>query len=90
MDGFPEIGELLLTMFKLNLLFIAIQVTNAFGQNVPLRWQVADSSRIFQDEYLEWSVLRDSAKNILSVTYTCEAPEVSVDARLQGTPTHSY
>ena len=30
-----------------------------FGTDTPLRWQIADSSRIYQDEYLEWSVLRD-------------------------------
>ncbi|RMZ68436.1 hypothetical protein GMOD_00008138 [Pyrenophora seminiperda CCB06] len=53
------------------------KVTSAF-KNVPLRWQVADSQRMFQDEYLEWSVQRDSkTQQIKSVTYTCEGPEVS-------------
>jgi hypothetical protein len=27
-----------------------------------LRWAVADSSRIYQDEYLEWSVARSAKK----------------------------
>lgn len=38
----------------------------------------ADASRDVQDEYLEWSVLRDNEKKIISVTFTCEGPEVSV------------
>lgn len=58
------------------------QVTNAF-KSTPLRWQVADASRMFQDEYLEWSVARDSkTKDILSVTFTCEGPEVCILAKL--------
>jgi hypothetical protein len=45
-------------------------------KTTPLRWQVADASRQFQDEYLEWSVARDSStKDILSASYTCEGPE---------------
>ena len=43
----------------------------------PKRWIVADSDRNRQDEYLEWSLLRDKsdAKRIITVTYTCEGPE---------------
>ena len=45
--------------------------------NEPRRWIVADSGRDKQDEYLEWSVLRDNSdpKRIICVTYTCEGPE---------------
>ncbi|KAK3312167.1 hypothetical protein B0H66DRAFT_525165 [Apodospora peruviana] len=48
--------------------------------NEPQRWIVADSDRLQQDEYLEWSILRDDSddsedKRIISVTYTCEGPE---------------
>ncbi|GKZ38164.1 hypothetical protein AbraIFM66950_010159 [Aspergillus brasiliensis] len=44
----------------------------------PLRWQIADSSRVVQDEYLEWSVSRGPRKytgDIYSVTFTAEGPE---------------
>lgn len=41
------------------------------------RWEKADASRNVQDEYCEWSVRRDEKGNILSVTFTCEGPEVS-------------
>lgn len=44
--------------------------------NEPQRWQVADSSRAYQDEYLEWSLKRDDQGNITVVTFTCEGPEV--------------
>ena len=53
------------------------QVSSAFGKIEPLRWHIADSSRIYQDEYLEWSVMRDDMNNILRATFTCEGPEVS-------------
>ena len=36
----------------------------------------ADASRDVQDEYLEWSVIRDDENRIISVTFTCEGPEV--------------
>ncbi|GME26684.1 putative alpha-galactosidase B [Neofusicoccum parvum] len=49
-------------------------VTTAY-KTTPLRWQVADASRIFQDEYLEWSASRNSSKDIISATFTCEGPE---------------
>lgn len=39
------------------------------------RWAIADYSRMVQDEYCEWSVLRDENNNIISVTFTCEGPE---------------
>ncbi|KAK3985451.1 hypothetical protein QBC44DRAFT_250420 [Cladorrhinum sp. PSN332] len=39
------------------------------------RWQVADSAREYQDEYLEWSVKRDQDDKIIVVTFTCEGPE---------------
>ncbi|KAE8355651.1 hypothetical protein BDV28DRAFT_155258 [Aspergillus coremiiformis] len=44
----------------------------------PLHWQMADLSRVAQDEYLEWSVSRGARKytgDIHSVTFTCEGPE---------------
>lgn len=53
-----------------------LQVSVAFPGSNALRWQVADSSRTFQDEYLEWSSNRDDDSNILSATFTCEGPEV--------------
>lgn len=39
------------------------------------RWKKADSSRDVQDEYCEWSVLRNNDKKIVKVTFTCEGPE---------------
>lgn len=43
----------------------------------PLRWQIADASRLNQDEYLEWSVDRDPiTRKIIGVELTCEGPEV--------------
>jgi hypothetical protein len=44
--------------------------------NDEQRWKKAESTRNVQDEYLEWSVLRDEASSITSVTFTCEGPEV--------------
>lgn len=44
-----------------------------------MRWAIADSSRVVQDEYLEWSVSRGARKytgDIHSVTFTAEGPEV--------------
>jgi hypothetical protein len=52
-------------------------VQNVFSNN-DTRWRVADSSRMFQDEYLEWSVHRESRNvegDVLSVSMTCEGPE---------------
>ncbi|KAJ5086935.1 hypothetical protein NUU61_008242 [Penicillium alfredii] len=45
---------------------------------VELQNQIADSSRVVQDEYLEWSVSRGERKysgDIHSVSFTCEGPE---------------
>jgi len=53
------------------------QVTVNFGGSNDLRWKIADSSRIFQDEYLEWSLSRDGNSNITTAVFTCEGPEVS-------------
>ncbi|GES85123.1 hypothetical protein RCL2_001221400 [Rhizophagus clarus] len=39
------------------------------------RWEKADSLRDNQDEYCEWSVLRNSEGKITKVTFTCEGPE---------------
>lgn len=40
------------------------------------RWEAADSTRDVQDEYCEWSVLRDpETGKITKVTFTCEGPE---------------
>ena len=39
------------------------------------RWQKADLSRDYQDEYCEWSVSRNNDNKITSVTFTCEGPE---------------
>lgn len=39
------------------------------------RWRTADSSRDFQDEYCEWSVMRTGDGRIKRVTFTCEGPE---------------
>ncbi|KAI9370724.1 hypothetical protein BJX61DRAFT_544354 [Aspergillus egyptiacus] len=52
-------------------------IQSAYNE-VPLRWQIADSSRVVQDEYLEWSVNRGPKKytgDIYSVTFTAEGPE---------------
>lgn len=46
--------------------------------DVENRWQIADSSRDYQDEYCEWSVERvngDPKGKITKVTFTCEGPE---------------
>jgi hypothetical protein len=51
------------------------QVTINFGGSNDLRWKIADSSRIYQDEYLEWSLSRDGNGNITTVVFTCEGPE---------------
>lgn len=40
------------------------------------RWLIADGSRDYQDEYLEWSVARDEDDNVVIATFTCEGPEV--------------
>lgn len=56
---------------------------NAFPRQVRLRaasdkqrWRAADKTRDVQDEYCEWSVLRDTAtQKIRRVTFTCEGPE---------------
>ncbi|KAF8245563.1 hypothetical protein K440DRAFT_555517 [Wilcoxina mikolae CBS 423.85] len=50
---------------------IALKAKN----QAPLRWQMADASRLVQDEYLEWTVARDNDGNIISCTFTCEGPE---------------
>jgi hypothetical protein len=57
-------------------------VWTAFPNQVALRtvtdkqrWETADSSRDNQDEYCEWSVLRNSEGKITKVTFTCEGPE---------------
>ena len=52
-----------------------------YTKAAPLRWQIADSSRIFQDEYLEWSLNRDDNGNITKIVYTCEGPEVRLSSR---------
>lgn len=39
------------------------------------RWSRVDEDRGLQDEYCEWSVLRDEAGNVRSVTFTSETPE---------------
>ncbi|MFD3939904.1 hypothetical protein ACFWSF_34170 [Streptomyces sp. NPDC058611] len=39
------------------------------------RWELADSNRMHQDEYCEWSVTRNSENEITKVTFTCEGPE---------------
>lgn len=62
------------------------QVTVAFGNDNALRWHIADSSRAFQDEYLEWSLNREDNGNISSVTFTCEGPEVPESYHNQATP----
>ncbi|KAJ9662005.1 hypothetical protein H2201_006294 [Coniosporium apollinis] len=51
------------------------KITKAFGHDDEKRWMAADMSRDIQDEYLEWSLIRDDAQNILRVTFTCEGPE---------------
>ena len=51
-------------------------------QKVPQRWQIADESREYQDEYLEWSVARDENENVVVATFTCEGPEVRLSLLL--------
>ncbi|PWW73299.1 hypothetical protein C7212DRAFT_300217 [Tuber magnatum] len=50
---------------------------NTVKHNTPEkeRWRVADSTRENQDEYCEWSVLRDAKGEITKVVFTCEGPE---------------
>lgn len=41
-----------------------------------LRWRRADATRDAQDEYCEWSVMRDPVSNkITRIDFTCEGPE---------------
>jgi len=54
---------------------------SAFPRQVALaapgtrqRWELADSSRARQDEYCEWSVMREGGR-ITSIQFTCEPPE---------------
>ncbi len=62
---------------------VAVIAWNAFPRQVRIgslsdmqRWRRADSGRDFQDEYCEWSVLRDPATGkIVRVDFTCEGPE---------------
>ena len=53
---------------------------NTVKHNTPEkeRWKVADSNRDFQDEYCEWSVLRNEKGEIKKVVFTCEGPEVYI------------
>ncbi|KAF8453890.1 hypothetical protein BDZ91DRAFT_853127 [Kalaharituber pfeilii] len=46
-----------------------------YQSSEPVRWQMADASRLVQDEYLEWTVDRDKNGKIISVKFTCEGPE---------------
>ena len=39
------------------------------------RWKRADRDRGLQDEYCEWSVMRNAARKITRVTFTTEVPE---------------
>jgi hypothetical protein len=39
------------------------------------RWALADSDRMEQDEYCEWSVERDDDGKVVRVTFTSEVPE---------------
>jgi hypothetical protein len=39
------------------------------------RWELADSSRLVQDEYCEWSVQRDGDGRVTRVVFTSEVPE---------------
>jgi hypothetical protein len=39
------------------------------------RWALADSSRLHQDEYCEWSIERDDDDKVVSVTFTSEVRE---------------
>ncbi len=55
----------------------------AFPRNVTVtsvsdlqRWRRAEASRDRQDEYCEWSVVRDAETDkIIKITFTCEGPE---------------
>lgn len=62
---------------------VAVIAWNAFPRQVKSsslsdkqRWRLADSDRNLQDEYCEWSVIRDPVtRKITRVTFTCEGPE---------------
>ncbi|WP_328524039.1 hypothetical protein [Kribbella sp. NBC_00359] len=62
---------------------VAVISWNAFPRRVRSsspsdrhRWRRADSDRALQDEYCEWSVIRDPVtRKITCVTFTCEGPE---------------
>ncbi|HEY7873693.1 MAG TPA: hypothetical protein VIG64_01090 [Actinomycetota bacterium] len=41
----------------------------------PRRWEIADGNRDEQDEYCEWSVMRDDDGKIRRVTFTTETPD---------------
>lgn len=60
----------------------AVVTWSAFPRHVtissisdPQRWRTADGSRSRQDEYCEWSVVRDADDNIVRVEFTSEGPE---------------
>jgi hypothetical protein len=54
-------------------------VLTAHPGNKPAAWSQAegtpDSRAQFQDEYLEWNVVRNAAGKITRVSFTCEGPE---------------
>jgi phosphatidylserine/phosphatidylglycerophosphate/cardiolipin synthase-like enzyme len=62
---------------------VAVIFWNAFPRKVKSaalsdrqRWRQADATRNVQDEYCEWSVMRDPvSQKITRVTFTCEGPE---------------
>ena len=77
MECFPQSGGFYRPLTKAKGFNRFAKVNAAFGKIEPLRWHIADSSRIYQDEYLEWSVLRNDKDNVVRISYTCEGPEVS-------------
>ncbi len=39
------------------------------------RWRIADRDRSVQDEYCEWTVIRNEARKIVRITFSTELPE---------------
>ncbi|KAK5113897.1 hypothetical protein LTR85_010430 [Meristemomyces frigidus] len=75
MDSVPAQGMEIYKKSPVVQVLTVSQVALDFGTDDAIRWHVADSSRAFQDEYLEWSLNRDDGGYISSVTFTCEGPE---------------
>ncbi|KIW87786.1 uncharacterized protein Z519_11760 [Cladophialophora bantiana CBS 173.52] len=70
--GFPNKVR---PFYILQLVIDITKIAIAEGDDDVRRWRAADATRDVQDEYLEWSLIRNNAGNIIRVVFTCEGPE---------------